>query len=142
MRIQASREFGTWFEHVKNEGGVLLARTSDLLGALRALPAKPDEESATFKRVRQARRHEIWRIAHPFDTNVAVRILCWFPDQNPDTAVVALVGGDKKVIQDLWYDSATPRAEAAIDQWIRHYGTTTKTEHHEDKEEETSSDGQ
>ena len=33
--------------------------------------------------------------------------------------VIALIGGDKKVIQDLWYDSATPRAEAAVDQWIR-----------------------
>lgn len=142
MRIQASREFGTWFAHVRDEGGVRLARTSDLLGALRELPAKPDEESATFKRVRQARRYDIWRVAHPFDADVAVRILCWFPDGRPDTAVVALVGGDKKVIQDLWYDSATPRAEAAIDQWIRRHTMLTNAEDDDDKDEETSNDGQ
>jgi hypothetical protein len=123
MRIQAGREFGTWFAHVKKEGGVLLARTADLLAALRELQGKPIEESATFKRVRQARRHEIWRVAHPFDPEVAVRILCWFPEQEPGSVVVALVGGDKKVIQDLWYDSATPRAEAVVDQWIRQQST-------------------
>ena len=33
--------------------------------------------------------------------------------------MIALIGGDKKVIQDLWYDSATPRAQAAVDQWMR-----------------------
>lgn len=90
MRIQAGREFGTWFASVRKEGGVLLARTADLLGALRDLQAKPTEESATFKRVRQASRHEIWRVAHPFDPDVAVRILCWFPAERPETVVVAL----------------------------------------------------
>jgi len=84
---------------------------------LRELPTKPTEESATFKRVRQAHRHELWRVAHPFDPQVAIRIICWFPD--PQTVVVVLVGGDKKVIGDIWYDSATRRAEAAIDQWHR-----------------------
>ena len=46
-----------------------------------------------------------------------MRILCWFPDN--DTAVVALIGGNKAWISDVWYDSATVRAEAAVDQWIR-----------------------
>ena len=73
-----------------------------------------------MKRVRQAKRHKIWRLAHPFDREVAIRILCWFPDEQ--TAVVALVGGDKVRIGDLWYDSATPRAEAAVDQWRREQG--------------------
>jgi hypothetical protein len=31
----------------------------------RAFEHKPTEESATLKRVRQATRHEIWRVAHP-----------------------------------------------------------------------------
>jgi hypothetical protein len=43
------------------------------------LRAKPDEESPTFKRIRQARRHELWRVAHPYDPDIAVRIICWFP---------------------------------------------------------------
>jgi hypothetical protein len=33
--------------------------------AAQAGPAKPTEETATFKHVRQARRHELWRVAHP-----------------------------------------------------------------------------
>ena len=79
MRIQASREFSTWFTNIKNEGGPVLTRAGALLGALRDLQAKPAVESATLKRVRQATRHEIWRVAHPFDPAVAVRVLCWFP---------------------------------------------------------------
>ena len=56
---------------------------------------------------------------------VAVRILCWFPDD--ETAVVALVGGDNAGISDVWYDSATPRAEAAVDQWIRQHEEEEQT---------------
>jgi hypothetical protein len=52
-----------------------------------------------------------------------VRILCWFPDER--VAVVALVAGDKKKISEEWYDSATPRAEAAIDQWLRELRSET-----------------
>jgi len=70
--------------------------------------------------VRQARHHEIWRVAHPYDPAVAVRVLCWFPDDH--TVVVALIGGDKAPIGDIWYDSATTtRAEAAVDQWLREH---------------------
>ena len=117
VRIQASREFRTWFTNVNKEGGPVLARAGALLGVLRDLQAKPAVESATLKRVRQAARHEIWRVAHPFDPAVAVRVLCWFPDD--ETVVVALIGGDKAGISDVWYDSATRRAEAGVDQWLR-----------------------
>ncbi len=71
-----------------------------LLQALTDLPAKPTEESATFKRVRQAKRHELWRVAHPYDPEAVVRIICWFPSE--ETVVVALVGFDKKQIGDLF----------------------------------------
>lgn len=121
MRIQASREFNAWFDNLKRTGGPLLTRTASLLAVLRDLLEKPAEDSASLKRVRQARRHEIGRVAHPFDPQVAVRILCWFPDD--ETAVVALLGGDKGGISDVWYDSATVRAEAAVDQWKREHET-------------------
>lgn len=98
-----------------------MTRAAALLGVLRDLPAKPTEETATFKRVRQATRHEIWRVAHPFDPEVAVRVLCWFPDD--DVAVVALIGGDKAGVSDVWYDSATRRAEGEVDQWLREQET-------------------
>ena len=73
MRIQASREFATWFESVKKERGRRLTRVGALLAVLRAFEQKPTEESATLKRVRQATRHEIWRVAHPYDPEVAVK---------------------------------------------------------------------
>jgi hypothetical protein len=52
--------------------------------------------------------------SHPYHPGVAVRIVCWFPDAS---TVVAVVGGEKAAIGDLWYDSAAPRAELAVDQW-------------------------
>jgi hypothetical protein len=82
------------------------------------LQQKP-EESATFKRVRQAKRHELWRVAHPYDPEAAVRIICWFTSD--ETVVVALVGFDKKSIGDVFYTSAAARGEALVDQWIRQH---------------------
>jgi hypothetical protein len=117
VRIEASREMRIWLRNAGEAGGPLYLRALALLDYLVNLPERPTEETATLKRVRQAKRYEVWRLAHPYDPDVAVRILCWFPDEQ--MAVVALVAGDKKKISDQWYDSATPRAEAAIDQWLR-----------------------
>jgi hypothetical protein len=89
--------------------------------ALGAPPA-PEEETATFKRVRQARRHELWRVAHPFDPSVAVRIICWFPSDTE--VVIALVGFDKKAIRDVFYASAAARGEAMVDAWLRQEGSS------------------
>jgi hypothetical protein len=110
-------EFDSWLTWAEEQGGRLLATAVALLQALNELPGKPDEESATFKRVRQARRHELWRVAHPFDPEVAVRIICWFPAK--DQVVIALIGFDKKVIGDVFYASATVRGEALVDEWLR-----------------------
>jgi hypothetical protein len=117
VRIAASREMRIWLRNAGEAGGSLYLRALALLDYLVNLPERPTEETATLKRVRQAKRYEVWRLAHPYDPDVAVRILCWFPDEQ--MAVVALVAGDKKKISDQWYDSGTPRAEAAIDQWLR-----------------------
>jgi hypothetical protein len=84
------------------------------------LPARPVEESPTFKRVRQARRHELWRVAHPFGSEVAVRIICWFPAD--DHVVLALIDFDKKTIGDVFYASAATRGEALVDAWLRQQG--------------------
>ena len=113
-------EFDRWFTNVEKQGGRLLATTVALLQALTDLPAKPEEESATFKRVRQARRHELWRVAHPFDPDFAVRIICWFPTEQ--SVVIALVGFDKKAIGDVFYASAAVRGEALVDAWTRQNG--------------------
>jgi hypothetical protein len=113
-------EFDRWLTNVEKQGGRLLATTVAMLQALTDLPAKPTEESATFKRVRQARRHELWRVAHPFDPDFAVRIICWFP--TGQSVVIALVGFDKKTIGDVFYASAAVRGEALVDAWLRQKG--------------------
>ena len=115
-------EFDRWLGHAEEQGGRLLATAVALLQALTDLPAKPAEESATFKRVRQARRHELWRVAHPFDPEVAVRIICWFPAD--EKVVIALVGFDKKTIGDVFYASAAARGEALVDAWLRQEGNS------------------
>jgi len=96
-----------------------LAALRALLEALRELPAKPEQESATFKRVRQSRRRELWRVAHPFDPDVAVRIIVWFPTDGE--AVVALFSFDKAKLGDVWYDRAAIEGQALVDQWIRQH---------------------
>lgn len=123
MLVDWTQQFDQWLSEVEDTGGHRLEVVTALLQALADLPAPPVEESATFKRVRQARRHELWRVAHPFDPDVAVRIICWFPDEK--VAVVALVGFDKKAIGDVFYASAATRGEAMVDDWIRQYGSTT-----------------
>lgn len=120
MIVDWTDEFDHWLAHAEEQGGRLLATASALLQALNDLPAKPEEESATFKKVRQARRHELWRVAHPFDPAVAVRIICWFPAN--DQVVIALVGFDKKSIGDVFYASAAARGEALVDAWLRQKG--------------------
>ena len=69
-----------------------------------------------------ARRHELWRVAHPFDPAVAVRLICWFP--STEEVVIALLGFDKKAIGDVFYASAVARGEALVDAWLRQKGIT------------------
>ena len=67
MIVDWTDEFDRWLTHVEEQGGRLLVVTSALLEELNDLQTKPVEESPTFKRVQQARRHELWRVAHPYD---------------------------------------------------------------------------
>jgi hypothetical protein len=76
--VHGTDEFERWLDHVEERGGELGAVALALLQALVDLPEKPAVETATFKRVRQARRHELWRVAHPFRSAVAVRVIYWF----------------------------------------------------------------
>ncbi len=122
MIVDWTGEFDRWLTNAEEQGGKLLAVAVALLQALNDLPAKPEEESPTFKRVRQACRHELWRVAHPYDPDVAVRLICWFPAS--DHVVLALVGFDKKTIGDVFYASAAARGEALVDAWLRQKGDT------------------
>ncbi|ETW26769.1 hypothetical protein [Mycobacterium gastri] len=57
-------------------------------------------------------------MSHPFDDEVAVRLIVWFPGGHTAGVIVAF-GGDKKQIGDAFYTRAASRADAAIDQWLR-----------------------
>ncbi|MDT3444660.1 MULTISPECIES: hypothetical protein [unclassified Pseudofrankia] len=52
MIVDWTDEFDRWLTQAEKEGGRRLAVAVALLQALGDLPAKPAEESATFKRVR------------------------------------------------------------------------------------------
>ncbi|EEN86013.1 hypothetical protein ATN38_02560 [Rhodococcus sp. FH8] len=69
-----------------------------------------------MKRVRQSGQHQVWRTAHPFDPDIAFRLICWFPPDS-NTVVVALFAGDKSRIGDVFYNSVGPRADAAVRAW-------------------------
>lgn len=86
-------------------------------GILRQLAGPPEEETATLKRVRQARRHPLWRVRHPYRERLALRIVCYFPDEQ--TVVLALLGFNKHPIGDVWYDRASQEAELLVDEYLR-----------------------
>jgi hypothetical protein len=118
--IDWTAEFGRWLDRIEEEGGPALEWAVALLAELQDLSGPPPQDGTTFKRVREARRYELWRLAHPYDPDVVVRIIAWFPDS--ERVVVALVGFDKARHGDVWYSSAAIRAEAMIDQWLREQG--------------------
>lgn len=87
------------------------------LQLLQELESEPDAETASLRRVRQSRRYPLWRVSHPFDAGIAVRMIVWFPDDGH--AVVALFAADKAAMGDVFYDSVGSRADAAIEKWMR-----------------------
>jgi len=113
-RLEAAARAGD--QHAR----LVLKYLIDELAVLQELDRPPSqaEENADLKWVRQSRRYPLWRVSHPFDEDVAVRLICWFPPDSA-TVVVALFSGDKKTIGDVWYGSAASRADPLIDQWKR-----------------------
>jgi len=136
MEIDWPVQFGAWLDTLEAdaESGNALAKlklkyVAEALTVLRELPESPSEDTETgdLKRVRQRRRYELWRISHPYDPKVAVRLICWFPPKH-NTVVVALFAGDKALIGDDWYNSVANQADPLIDSWKREvdYDDTNK----------------
>lgn len=124
MRIDWTDGFDRYLTRLEDEAApgdqvavIRLDHVAALLDALRELPVRPDVESATFKRVRQARRHELWRVAHPFHPDVAVRVIVWFP--SVEHAVVVVFGFGKVRGGDIWYGRAAAEGQANVDEWMR-----------------------
>lgn len=101
-------------EHAK----VVLQKLAFELTVLEKLKNEPEQDSATIKKVSQSKQYRVWRISHPFTTDVAVRLICWFPP-GLDTVVVALFSGDKANMGDVFYDSVGSRADVLIETWKR-----------------------
>lgn len=127
MRIVHSKEFDAWFDQLVDDAAdgdelaaLKLGLVASELAVLRALDSPPtlDDETADLKLVRQSGRHKVWRVSHPYQPGIAVRVICWFP---PDAkiVVVALFAGDKARIGDVWYNAVGARADAIIEQWKR-----------------------
>lgn len=121
-------EFQRWLDNLdaKADAGDEIARKrvayADAgISVLTDLSEPPTEDTAVLMRVRQWGRYPIWRVSHPFDSDVAVRLIVWFPEGQSAGVIVAF-GGDKKKIGDAFYLSAASRADTAIDQWLQERG--------------------
>lgn len=126
VRVEWTDEFDRWLAVVEKQAAAKDARAVLVLDYIAAElqllmeltePPTPESETAQLKRVRQRRIYQLWRVSHPFDPDVAVRLICWFPPDS-DTVVVAVFAGDKKVIGDVFYSSVGPRADDAIGRWL------------------------
>lgn len=123
VEVHRSRQFKRWVDglvsRAKAGDAVALAMARHVLDELnyvRALEGEPEEDTATLKWVRQSGRYRVWRLSHPFDADMAVRIICWF-DPEEVAVVVVLFGANKASMGDVFYDSVGSRADQAIDQW-------------------------
>ena len=126
VRVEWTDEFDRWLAVVEKQAAAKDARAVLVLDYIAAElqllmeltePPTPESETAQLKRVRQRRVYQVWRVSHPFDPDVAVRLICWFPPDS-DTVVVAVFAGDKKVIGDVFYSGVGPRADDAIGRWV------------------------
>lgn len=123
--VDMPEEFFGWLDRMElqarrgDEGSRrMLARAVDALNQLRMLTVPPAAETPDLKRVRQSKRYQVWRTAHPFDPQIAFRLICWFPPDS-GTVVVALFAADKARMGDVFYATVGARADTAIDRWLR-----------------------
>lgn len=127
MLIDWSDEFDTWLDRLEDHAHTdpISARRLDYITAqlqqLQELTDAPEEDTAHLRRVRQSKTYPVWRLAHPYDPDIAVRLIVWFPDD--EHAVIALFAGDKARIGNAFYNSVGTRADAAIETWKRRKDT-------------------
>ncbi|MDR1999546.1 MAG: hypothetical protein LBQ06_06350 [Frankiaceae bacterium] len=126
MLIDWTGEFDVWYDRL-----IALAERGDArargtvavvdaqLGVLQGLAGEPRADGATLRRVAQARKHQVWRLSHPYDPERAIRLIVWFPPEQPDHAVIVLFGADKARMGDVFYNSVGTRADAAIETYLR-----------------------
>jgi hypothetical protein len=124
VNVDGPAEFFDWLDRTESKARNgdeparrLLARAVDALNQLRTLEQAPAEDTPDLKQVRQSKTYPVWRTAHPFDPDIAFRLICWFPPRSA-TVVVALFAADKARMGDVFYNSVGSRADAAITTWL------------------------
>lgn len=130
MQVDITTDCEIILNEIDAEGGVRKSLLLALLKTLYDLQEAPTEDSSSIKRVRQARRHQLWRVGHPFVSDVALRLIVWFPPGDP-RAVISLMVFDKAALGDIWYTTAAVRAQATVDQLLRqnpHWGSSDQIE--------------
>lgn len=115
------REFDAQYDRLEGDESALGVERSTLLAfmlkRLQDQAAAPAEDTAMIKRVRQFRKHQVWRVPLYRD-GIALRLICCQTLETPETVVVALSAGDKAGMGDVFYDSVSTRADQMIDRWI------------------------
>lgn len=122
MIVDWTPEFDRWWENIESKSDPVSKRIATTVIAqmkfLTDLEAKPKENMATLRTVTQSKRYRLWRVSHPYEKDVAVRLIVWFPPDDGAVVVVAL-GTNKAPIGDIFYDGVGNRADAAIDAWLQ-----------------------
>ncbi|MDP9093944.1 MAG: hypothetical protein M3N95_13670 [Actinomycetota bacterium] len=70
--------------------------------------------------------HPVYRLLSPdprqSHSAAAMRLIVWFPPDEPDTVVVALLAANKAQMGDVFYISVGTRADDLINKWIYQKG--------------------
>jgi hypothetical protein len=122
--IDWSSEFDRWLTDLERravEGHGRAHEQLDLVNAmldyLQDLKEPPTDDTPTLRRVRQSRKHQVWRISHPFRDGIAIRLIVWFPPDAPP--VIVLFANDKAQMGDVFYNSVGSRADQVIAAYLR-----------------------
>lgn len=115
-------EFDRWWENIESKSDPLSKRIATTVLAqlkfLTDLEFKPEENMATLRTVAQSKKYRLWRVSHPYEKDIAVRLIVWFPPNDAAVVVVAL-GANKAPMGDIFYDGVANRADAAINKWLQ-----------------------
>lgn len=127
MLIDWSSNFDAWLETLETQADagrpdaqerldIVLAQ----LHYLEELKEAPEADTPTLRRVRQSRIYPVWRVSHPYRGGIAIRLIVWFPPDEPP--VLVLFANDKASMGDVFYDSVGARADQVITAFLTEKG--------------------
>lgn len=127
MLIDWSKNFGSWLDLLESQADAgqrdaqeRLDIVSSQLAKLQKLKEPPEADTPTLRRVRQSGVYPVWRVSHPYQRGIAIRLIVWFPLDLPP--VIVLFANDKAVMGDVFYDSVGRRADQIIEGYLRMQG--------------------